>query len=40
MSILDWQNSKDFSGQPSELNFVSCQLYSRNFFKIMEIEIY
>ena len=38
--ILNWRNSKDFIGQPSELNFVSCQLYSRKFIRIIEIEIY
>ena len=38
--ILNWRNLKDFIGQPSELNFVSCQLYSRKFIRIIEIEIY
>ena len=40
VSILDWRNSKDFSGQPSKLNFVLGQLYSRKFIRIVKIKVY
>ena len=40
MLNLDWLNSKNFSGQPRELNFVPHQLYRRKFLRIVEIQVY